>query len=333
MFSSTSTKQEKVIINDVFLARLNKNLASLEASERDAIQALLRNIDSLDVYNDVDSGERKLLGQLLVLTGKVSQEQIDLALQEQVQTGEQLGDLLMRKGMLNRVELDALLSYQASQKKSKLARNTPLKLGSLLVATGLITTTQRDMALELQKRTRQRLGDVLVNMGILKPAHLRCMLSLQTVLFTASVGLMTYSITPEAIQTASAGVTGAADDAAYAMKIEKSASADIKQDFIEPVRELREVMPAAVEEQYALGMKYLKGKGVEKCEITAKKFFSAAAKQGHTASQYQLGMILWDNDEDDQAMEMFTLASDKGHELAGVAYHTLVEDADYGLGC
>jgi hypothetical protein len=330
MFSST---KKKTMVDDVFLARLNENLACMEASEREAILALLRNIDSLDVYNDVDSGERKLLGQLLVLTGKVNQEQIDLALQEQVQTGEQLGDLLLRKGMLNKVELDALLSYQSSQKKSKLTNNSPLKLGSLLVATGLITTTQRDMALELQKRTRQRLGDVLVNMGIIKPVHLRCMLSLQTVLFTASVGLMTYSVSPEAIETASAGMAVPSDDTSYSMLIDTPASADIQQDYIEPVTELRVVTPPGADEQYKLGMQYLQGKGVEKCEITAKKFFSAAAQQGHTGSQYQLGMILWDNDEDDEAMELFTRASEKGHELAKVAYYTLVEDADYGLGC
>lgn len=333
MFSSTSSMQKKTMVDDVFLARLNENLTAMEASERDAIQALLRNIDSLDVYNDVDSGERKLLGQLLVLTGKVNQEQIDLALQEQVQTGEHLGDLLLRKGVLNKVELEALLSYQAAQKKSKTTRNSPLKLGSLLVATGLITTTQRDMALELQKRTRQRFGDVLVNLGILKPAHLRCMLSLQTILFTASVGLMTYSVAPEAIETASAGMDVPTDRAAYSMQVAKTTSADIQQDFIEPITELRVVTPPNADKQYELGMQYLEGKGVEKCEFTAKKHFSAAAQQGHTGSQYQLGMILWDNDEDEEAMEMFTLASDKGHELAKVAYHTLVEDADYGLGC
>ena len=54
------------------------------------------------------------------------------------------------------------------------------KLGMLLVRADLITQAQLDHALDLQKRTLRRLGDILVELGYVTVAQLREMTALQT---------------------------------------------------------------------------------------------------------------------------------------------------------
>ncbi|MBX7115679.1 MAG: DUF4388 domain-containing protein [Myxococcaceae bacterium] len=53
-------------------------------------------------------------------------------------------------------------------------------IGSMLVQAELITDTQLDLALDTQKRTLQRLGDVLVSMGTLTADKFKHMVQLQT---------------------------------------------------------------------------------------------------------------------------------------------------------
>ena len=47
-----------------------------------------------------------------------------------------------------------------------------MRLGDLLVASGMISQEQLEQALKLQKETKQRLGDVLVSSGIITEQHL-----------------------------------------------------------------------------------------------------------------------------------------------------------------
>ena len=47
-----------------------------------------------------------------------------------------------------------------------------MRLGDLLMASGVITKEQLDQALDIQKQTRQRLGDVLIQNGIITEQHL-----------------------------------------------------------------------------------------------------------------------------------------------------------------
>lgn len=60
------------------------------------------------------------------------------------------------------------------------SRNRKDLIGSMLVAAHLITEQQLDFALETQKRTLQRLGDVLVSQGVITAEKFREMVQLQT---------------------------------------------------------------------------------------------------------------------------------------------------------
>lgn len=60
------------------------------------------------------------------------------------------------------------------------SRNRKDLIGSMLVAAGQVTDQQLEFALETQKRTLQRLGDVLVGQGVIKLEKFKAMVQLQT---------------------------------------------------------------------------------------------------------------------------------------------------------
>lgn len=60
------------------------------------------------------------------------------------------------------------------------SRNRKDLIGSMLVAASLVTEQQLEFALETQKRTLQRLGDVLVSQGVLTEHKFKSMVQLQT---------------------------------------------------------------------------------------------------------------------------------------------------------
>lgn len=59
-------------------------------------------------------------------------------------------------------------------------RNRKDLIGSMLVAAQLVSEQQLELALETQKRTLQRLGDVLVSQGVLTEQKFKAMVALQT---------------------------------------------------------------------------------------------------------------------------------------------------------
>jgi hypothetical protein len=60
------------------------------------------------------------------------------------------------------------------------SRNRKDLIGSMLVAANLVTEQQLEFALETQKRTLQRLGDVLVSQGVITDQKFKSMVQLQT---------------------------------------------------------------------------------------------------------------------------------------------------------
>lgn len=130
----------------------------------------------------VAAGERQLLGELLVQSGRITSEQLDYAISEQQRTGEKLGEVFKRLGMLTEGQLNALLDFQLNQEG---ASDSPLRLGELLVATGHITREQLKHALHRQTLSNNRLGDVLVEEGYVPPSRIRHGIRLQKMLINA----------------------------------------------------------------------------------------------------------------------------------------------------
>ncbi len=104
----------------------------------------------------VQSGQ---LGDRLVELGQITREQLAVALEEQKRDGNRrlLGEILVEKGFLSEAEL----------KGSK-----AMRLGDKLIAQGLISKDQLQIALLEQKSSKKLLGQILVEMGFLTESAL-----------------------------------------------------------------------------------------------------------------------------------------------------------------
>lgn len=159
----------------------------------------LHHPDALPATVSIAAGERQLLGELLVRSGRVTGDQLDQAISEQRRTGEKLGEVFTRLGMLTEGQLSALLDFQISQDA---VNDSPLRLGELLVATGQITREQLESALRRQAYSRSRLGEVLVEAGYVRPSRIRHGIRVQKMLVNAVLAAV-ISLELGAVATAS----------------------------------------------------------------------------------------------------------------------------------
>lgn len=150
------------------------------------------------------AGVRHLLGNLLISNGQITREQLDLALQEQLHSGEKLGEVLVRLGFLEGKQRDAMLAFQSKKRR---VSPTPVafRLGDILVSAGFITREQLEDALERQKHSTKKIGELLVEGGYVKQYQIEHGIRLQNVLVTAALGTVMALSTPD---KAVAGQTG-----------------------------------------------------------------------------------------------------------------------------
>lgn len=150
------------------LGQVLVNMGVLEKSDLEAALSIQDHLSTLDDAIRSAAGIRKMLGSLLLMTGKLTQEQLDFALEEQKITGEKLGNILVKMGLLAENQVNSVLKFQQYQELG-VTVPTPLRLGELLVSSGYITRDQLADALQKQAVTQKRLGEILVDEGY---AHL-----------------------------------------------------------------------------------------------------------------------------------------------------------------
>ncbi|RZI79514.1 MAG: pilus assembly protein PilB, partial [Rubrivivax sp.] len=111
------------------------------------------------------------IGELLVTTQAVTQEQVEQAVEVQNQLRNQkLGDILLTQHV---VSADQLLAAIEQQSKMPMVR-----IGEALIALGLIDQAQLEDALERQKRDRSvPLGELLVGLGLVSRHDLQTALA------------------------------------------------------------------------------------------------------------------------------------------------------------
>jgi uncharacterized protein YkwD len=155
-----------------------------------------KHLGSISDAVKIAAGERQLLGELLVRSGHITGKQLDYAISEQQRSGEKLGEVFKRLGMLTEKQLNALLDFQLSQ---EVANDSPLRLGELLVATEQITREQLEHALRQQTASHNNLGEILVEAGYVRPicigrgVHLQKMLINAVLAAIISIGASTTS--------------------------------------------------------------------------------------------------------------------------------------------
>lgn len=132
--------------------------------------------------------ESRLIGELFVERGLVTEEQLQQALALQDAQGGKLGEILVAEFGVSRVELASVLAQQWAEAERGARADVgdeapepavpaddvvptvqPLRrpLGEIFVERGLATEEQLEAALEEQRRSGSKLGEILVSQGIL----------------------------------------------------------------------------------------------------------------------------------------------------------------------
>ncbi len=132
------------------------------------------------------AGVRRMLGELLVQAGSLTETHLEQALAEQKRSGEQLGAVLVRLGYVTERQLEGLLDFQRNQAVPGPVAG-PLRLGELLVSTGVISRKQLEDALRKQRGSARKLGEVLVEQGYAHPHQIKRGVRLQQMLVTAAL--------------------------------------------------------------------------------------------------------------------------------------------------
>ncbi len=150
------------------LGQVLVNMGVLDKADLEAALSIQDHLSTIDDAVRSAAGIRKMLGSLLLMTGRITAEQLDFALEEQKITGEKLGNILVKMGLLTENQVNSVLRFQQNQ-ESDAPPSTPLRLGEILISAGYITRRQLADALQKQQLSKKKLGEVLVEEGY---AHL-----------------------------------------------------------------------------------------------------------------------------------------------------------------
>jgi hypothetical protein len=126
------------------------------------------------------------LGDLLRKSKRLSRRDLRVAVDEQKRTNEKLGTVLVRLGLIDALELDAVLTLQNDFNQGD-ALAVRLLLGEILIASKKLTRKQLSDALAQQKLTKKQIGQVLVDAGMVSPFDIRTALKIQSKMVAASM--------------------------------------------------------------------------------------------------------------------------------------------------
>ena len=166
------------------LGQVLVRMGVLKAQDINAPLMLQEQFCTIDDAVKIAAGERQLLGALLVQSGYLTTAQLDHAIAEQKRTGEKLGEVFTRLGMLTERQLASLLDFQENQSVEKRSTGS-LRLGELLIATGYISREQLESALHKQSVSHKKLGEVLVAEGYVRPSLIKNGICLQKILLNS----------------------------------------------------------------------------------------------------------------------------------------------------
>ena len=102
------------------------------------------------------------LGETLVETGIITDDQLQQALAEQESSGRKLGRVLTDLGLCTQEDIATALQEQVRR----------IRIGDLLIDYGHITETELEEALKRQKGSSRKLGQVLIDMGLVSQAQI-----------------------------------------------------------------------------------------------------------------------------------------------------------------
>lgn len=196
------TALEEQMLTNKLLGDILVDLGAIDRTELEVVLWVQRDFSTVEDAIRAAAGVRRMLGDLLVSARRITQDQLNIALDEQKKTGEKLGEVLVRLGFIDRRELNITLSFQSRMGDAKAP--SCLSLGELLVSAGYITHEHLQDALERQRGSGKKLGEVLVAAGHCQLHHIEYGLKIQEKLVAAAlVAALSLAPLSEAVATQS----------------------------------------------------------------------------------------------------------------------------------
>ncbi|MFW5775105.1 MAG: GspE/PulE family protein [Chitinivibrionales bacterium] len=134
---------------------------------------------------------RKKLGEILVAQGLITNDQLARGLEEHKNSNMSLGSVLVKLGYISEEDLSGVLGKQIELDQRK-------RLGEILVDQGLISPQQLQHGLDEQKRSHEQLGKCLISLGYISENKLIDVLSAQ--LDIQHVVLDNFSFSPKLLK-------------------------------------------------------------------------------------------------------------------------------------
>ncbi|MCH3965904.1 MAG: glycosyltransferase [Clostridium sp.] len=124
-----------------------------------------------ELKNFVNNSRYSRLGEKLLENNIITREKLEKAIRYQEENGGRIGDILVYLKFIGKSRLDNFLKVGNKKKK--------IPIGERLVESGKITEDQLENALELQRKSGGRLGEILVFLKYITPEDLYRDLSTQ----------------------------------------------------------------------------------------------------------------------------------------------------------
>lgn len=129
----------------------------------------------LERHNPVN----QMMGEILISQQWITPSQLGTALNEQRKSNDRLGAILVRLGFITEMELTFILSEQKGNTLTGDSDNVTQRLGDILRKSKRLSQRELAVAVDEQKRTNEKLGTVLVRLGLIEELELDAVLTLQ----------------------------------------------------------------------------------------------------------------------------------------------------------
>lgn len=168
------------------LGALLVELALLDEAELYAVLALQSSLHQAEA-EDVILFLRARLGDILLGAAAITEHQLLRALLEQERSGEPLGEILVRQGVISLAVREGALGFQRTLSSPLRER---LRLGRMLLEAGMVDAVTLEAAIGRQRGARVKLGDALLEMGAITQEVLETFLRRQRrLLATLAAGM------------------------------------------------------------------------------------------------------------------------------------------------
>lgn len=129
----------------------------------------------LERHNPVN----QMMGEILISQQWITPSQLDAAVAEQKKSNQRLGEILVRLGHLTTMELDFILAQQKGNTLTGEADTVKQRLGDILKKSKRLSPRELACAVGEQKKTNEKLGEVLLRLGLLDSDELGAVLAWQ----------------------------------------------------------------------------------------------------------------------------------------------------------